>query len=93
MAHGQVNTKWFVGTLDDCKVSVSKEDFTRHVEHYPTAPITVHRFGSPTGDREYTEIHLWTEDNANWLNIGYRLTREGGRTLLKDETKEEMPDY
>ena len=93
MAQGLVNTKWFASTLSDCKVSLSKEDFNRHTEHYPRAPVTVHRFASPTGNREYTEIHLWTDDITIWTNEGYQLTKEGGRTLLKDEVKEEMPDY
>ena len=93
MAHGQVNNKWFVTTLNDCKVSVSKEDFTRHTEAYPTAPVTVHRFTSPTGNREYIEIHLYNPDTAQFTDNGYKVTKKGGRTFLKDELTEELPDY
>ena len=93
MAHGQVNLKWFVSTLHDCKMTVSKEDFNRHVEHYANAPVTVHRFNSPTGNREYVDIHIYEPDPAQFTNIGYRLTKEGGRTYLKDELTEELPDY
>ena len=74
-------------------MSVSKEDFNRHTEAYPEAPVTVHRFTSPTGNREYIDIHLYTPDPAQFTNIGYRLTKEGGRTYLKDELREEVPDY
>lgn len=91
MAHGKVNERKFANILSNVSVSLSEEQFKAVCEAYPYNIVTVHRYDSPTGAREYVTIHTWTQDATEFLGDGYELS--AGRTYLKDELANDTPNY